>query len=111
MDVRHRFNQQINGNFALIYSRYQFKNQDTQIPTAGYEQDSYIQHHELKSDFEWLSLGRHKLTFGGSGIYYRLDRGIIEPYGSTSLREPIDLGLENGVETALYLADDCHTKH
>ena len=106
VDVRHRFNQQINGNFALIYSRYQFKNQDTQILTAGYEQDSYIQHYELKSDFEWLSLGRHKLTFGGSGIYYRLDRGIIEPYGSTSLRESLDLGLENGVETALYLADE-----
>jgi hypothetical protein len=106
VDVRHRFNQQINGNFALIYSRYQFKNQDTQIQTAGYEQDSYIQHYELKSDFEWLSLGRHKLTFGGSGIYYRLDRGIIEPYGPTSLREPLNLGLENGVEAALYLADE-----
>ncbi len=106
VDVRHRFNQQINGNFALIYSRYQFKNQDTQILSSAYEQDSYIQHYELKSDFEWLSLGRHKLTFGGSGIYYRLDRGTIEPYGSTSLREPLDLGLENGVETALYLADE-----
>jgi len=106
VDVRHRFNQQINGNLALIYSRYQFSNQDTQIQTAGYEQDSYIQHYELKSDFEWLSLGRHKLTFGGSGIYYRLDRGTIKPYGATSLREPMELGLENGVETALYLADE-----
>ncbi|MCK4992596.1 MAG: TonB-dependent receptor, partial [Bacteroidales bacterium] len=106
VDVRHRFNQQINGNFALIYSRYQFKNQDTQIQTAGYELDSYIQHYEFKSDFEWLSLGRHKLTFGGSGIYYRLERGIIEPFGATSLRQPMDLGLENGVETALYLADE-----
>ena len=106
VDVRHRFNQQINGNFALIYSRYQFKNQDTQIQTAGYELDSYIQHYEFKSDFEWLSLGRHKLTFGGSGIYYRLERGTIEPFGATSLRQPMDLGLENGVETALYLADE-----
>lgn len=106
VDVRHRFNQQINGNFALIYSRYQFKNQDTQVRTAGYERESYIQHYELKSDFEWLSLGRHKLTFGGSGIYYQLERGTIEPYGATSLREPMELGLENGVETALYLADE-----
>ena len=106
VDVRHRFNQQISGNLALIYSRYQFKNQDTQLRTAGYEHASYIKHYELNSDFEWLSLGRHKLTFGGSGIYYRLDRGSIEPYGATSLREPMDLGLENGVETALYLADE-----
>ncbi len=106
VDVRHRFNQQVNGNIALIYSRYQFNNKDTQIRTAGYEQDSYIQHYELKSDFEWLSLGRHKLSFGGSGIYYRLNRGSIEPYGSTSLRESLELGIENGVEAALYLADE-----
>ena len=106
VDVRHHFNQQINGNFALIYSRYQFNNKDSQISTAGFEQDSYIQHYELKSDFEWLTLGRHKLTFGGSGIYYRLNRGSIEPYGSTSLRESLELGQENGVETALYLADN-----
>ena len=106
VDLRHRFNQQINGNLALIYSRYHFRNQDTQLQTAGYEHATYIKHYELKSDFEWLSLGRHKLTFGGSGIYYRLDRGSIEPYGATSLREPLDLGLENGVETALYMADE-----
>lgn len=106
VDVLHQFNQQINGNLSLVYSRYQFNNKDTQVRTAGYEQDSYIQHYELKSDFEWLSLGQHKLSFGGSGIYYRLNRGGIEPYGSTSLREPLDLGLENGVETALYLADE-----
>ncbi len=106
VDMRHRFNQQINGKLALVYSRYQLNNKDTQVRTAGYEQDSYVQHYELKSDFEWLSLGRHKLSFGGSGIYYRLNRGSIEPYGSTSLREPLELGLENGVETALYLADE-----
>jgi hypothetical protein len=106
VDVRHRFNQQISGNLALIYSRYQFKNRDTQFPAAGFEHDSYIKHYELKSDFEWLTLDRHKLTFGSSGIYYRLDRGSMDPYGASSMREPLDLGLENGVETALYLADE-----
>jgi len=106
VDIRHQFNQQINGNLALVYSNYQLNNKDTQVRTAGFEQDSYVQHYELKSDFEWLSLGQHKLSFGGSGIYYRLNRGSIEPYGSTSLREPLELGLENGVETALYLADE-----
>ena len=106
VDVRHRFNQQISGNLALIYSRYQFKNRDTQFQAAGFEHDSYIKHYELKSDFEWLTLDRHKLTFGSSGIYYRLDRGSMDPYGASSMREPLDLGLENGVETALYLADE-----
>ncbi|MCK5068536.1 MAG: TonB-dependent receptor [Bacteroidales bacterium] len=106
VDVHHRFNQQISGNLALIYSGYQFSNRNTQISSAGYEHPYHINHYELKSDFDWLSLGQHKLSFGASAIYYRLDRGTIEPYGGSSLVEPLDLGLENGVETAAYLADE-----
>ena len=106
LDLHHRFNQRFGVNMALIYSQYQFKNYDTQVLSAGYEHEYRINHFELKSDFNWLSLGRHKVTFGTSGIYYRLDRGSIEPYGSASLTEPLDLGLENGVEVALYIADE-----
>jgi hypothetical protein len=106
LDLHHRFNQRIGGNLALIYSRYQFRNRDTQVLSAGYEHDYNINHYELKSDFSWLSLGRHKVTFGTSGIYYRLDRGAIEPYGAASLTEPLNLGLENGVEAAVYVADE-----
>jgi len=106
VDVQHRFNQQITGNLALIYSGYQFKNIDTQISSAAFEHPYRINHHELKADFDWLSLGRHKLSFGANSIYYRLDRGTIGPYGGSSLVEPLNLGLENGVETAVYLADE-----
>jgi len=60
----------------------------------------------LRADFDWLSLGRHKLSFGANSIYYRLDRGIIGPYGDSSLVEPLNLGLENGLETAAYVADE-----
>ena len=106
VNVQHQFNQRITGNMALIYSSYQFKNIDTQISTAAFEHPYRINHHELKADFNWLSLGRHKLSFGANSIYYRLDRGIIGPYGGSSLVEPLNLGLENGVETAAYLADE-----
>ncbi len=106
VDLRHRFNQRINGNLALIYSRYKFNNSDVQNPSAGYEHGYQIDHYELKSDFNWLSLGRHNVTFGTSGIYYHLNRGVIEPYGRSSIREPLDLGMENGVEVAAYLADE-----
>lgn len=106
VDLYHRFNQRISGSMALIYSRYQFTNRDTQISSAGFEHPYDINHYELKADFDWLSLGKHKLTFGGSGIYYHLDRGVIAPYGGSSLVEPLNLGLENGVESAVYLADE-----
>jgi hypothetical protein len=106
LDLHHRINPRTSGNLALIYSQYQFKNRDTQVLSAGYEHAYRINHLELKTDFTWLSLGRHKVTFGASGIYYRLDRGAIEPYGSISLTEPLDLGPENGIEAVVYVADE-----
>jgi hypothetical protein len=106
VDVYHRFNQRITGNLALIYSRYQFKNTDTQISSAGFQHPYVINHYELKADFEWLSLGKHRLSFGASTIYYHLNRGVIEPYGGASLVKPLDLGSENGAESAVYMADE-----
>ena len=106
VDVQHRFNQRITGNLALIYSGYQFKNINTQISNAAFEHPYRINHYEIKADFDWLSLGRHKLSFGANSIYYRLDHGTIGPYGGSSLVETLELGLENGIETAAYLADE-----
>jgi hypothetical protein len=106
VDVRHQFNQRITGNMALVYSQYRFHTSDEEKASAGYEHSNQIDHYELKSDFSWLSMGRHKLTFGASAIYYRLNRGVIEPFGSASLREPLDLGIENGVETSAYVGNE-----
>jgi len=106
VDVQHRFNQRITGNLALIYSSYEFKNINTELNTAAFEHPYRINHSELKADFDWLSMGRHKLSFGANSIYYRLDRGTIAPFGGASLVKPLELGLENGVESAVYLADE-----
>ncbi|RLD90186.1 MAG: hypothetical protein DRJ13_18250, partial [Bacteroidetes bacterium] len=48
----------------------------------------------------------NKLTYGANFIFYDLDRGTIEPWGDLSLRVPVELGIENGVEAAAYLADE-----
>jgi hypothetical protein len=106
LDMQHRFNPQLGGNLALIYSRYVFSYRDRQVLSTAYQHEYHINHYELRTDFEWLSMGGHRVTFGASGIYYRLNRGIIEPYGAISVREPRDLGVENGIEAALYLADE-----
>ena len=106
LEMQHRINPQLGATMTLIYSRYMFRYRDKQVLSAAYQHEYHINHYELRTDFEWLSMGRHRITFGSSGIYYRLNRGIIEPYGAISIREPVDLGLENGVEAALYLADE-----
>lgn len=106
VDVQHRINQRITGNFAMIYADYQFRDNDVQISSAGYEHAYQISHYELKSDFSWQSLHRHQLAFGSSSIYYRLNRGVIEPFGEGSLRKALDLGIENGLENAIFAADE-----
>jgi len=94
------------GDMALLFGAYEFENVDLNIPSEAYEHVYRIRHYELKSDFTWLSLGRHKLTFGGNTILYNLNRGNVEPYGSYSIRSPLELGVENGIESALYVADE-----
>ena len=106
IDINRRFNQRLNGNFALVFSNYQFSTSDIQQPSSGYIHDYKLMHSELKSDFTWLSSDWQELTAGTSIIYYHLNRGSVNPFGSQSLREPLDLGSENGIESAMYVGDN-----
>ncbi len=106
LNIRHRFGSRITGDMALVFGEYDFQNIDQNVASESFQHAYSIRHYEFKTDFTWLSLGRHKLTYGGNMIYYDLDRGTIEPYGPNSLRAPMELGVENGIETAIYLADE-----
>jgi len=106
VDIRHIFNQQITGNFAFVYSQYHFNTSDIQQLSGGYKHSYHLDHTELKTDLIWVSLDRLKLTFGASSIYYHMNRGVIEPYGSISIRKPLDLGRERGIETAAYAGNE-----
>lgn len=103
---RYRFNTRITGDFALVCGQYDFRITDMKIPSESYSHEYHIGHYELKADLSWLSLGKHKLSYGGSIIYYNLNRGVVEPYGLNSYRVPLELGIENGVETSIYVADE-----
>ncbi len=106
VNVRRRMGDRMNGEFALVYGEYQFSTIDRQVESEAYSQDYRINHYEAKADLSWLSLGKHKLTYGANFIFYDLDRGNVEPWGDLSLRVPVELGVENGVEAAVYLADE-----
>jgi len=96
----------ISADLALVYGRYDFTTINEQVASESWTQAYSINHYETKLDMSWLSLGKHQLTFGGNAILYNLDRGTILPYGDISLRVPVELGVDNGIETAVYLADE-----
>jgi hypothetical protein len=106
LNMRHRFGSRISGDYALVFGQYAFSTVNQEQETSAYSHDYRIGHYELRADQTWLSLGKHKLTFGANGIYYDLNHGLVEPYGENSLRFPVDLGMERGAELAGYLADE-----
>jgi len=106
VNMKHTFNSRTTADLAVVYGEYSFNTVDKNIPSESYTHFYSIGHYEIKADLAWLSLGKHKLTYGGSVIYYNLDRGAVEPYGPNSLRASVDLGNENGLETGLYVADE-----
>ncbi len=106
LNLRHRYGARLNGDMSLIFGQYAFRTVNTELESAAYSHSYRIDHYELRADHTWLSPGRHRVTFGANGIWYDLNRGIVEPYGENSLRFPVDLGMERGVELAGYLADE-----
>ncbi len=106
VNLKHRFNPRISGDLALVFGEYAFQTTDESIESFAFSHEYRIDHYEARGDFSWLSLGSHKLSFGSNLIYYDLDRGRVMPYNEESLRVPVDLGNENGLEVAVYLADE-----
>ena len=101
----HKLTPTLNTDISAIFSQYQFQHNNNVLPLEAYQQNYRINHSELKADLLWMPTNRHKFTFGGNAILYNLDRGEILPYGTESLRNPVELGKEQGIEGALYLSD------
>jgi hypothetical protein len=106
INIRRRMSSRISADLALVYGQYDFTTINEQVASESWTQAYSIKHYETRLDMSWLSLGKHQLTFGGNAILYNLHRGNILPYGDISLRVPVELGLDNGIEAAVYLADE-----
>ncbi|MBE9517763.1 MAG: TonB-dependent receptor, partial [Bacteroidetes bacterium] len=85
---------------------YRFSNTDQSEISRAYSHDYMLNHNELLAEFEWVPSLRHKIEFGSSLIYYRLDRGVVEPYGDASIRNEVDLGKEQALEGGIFVSDN-----
>lgn len=87
-------------------SIYKFGNTEQSEISSAYSHDYALNHNELLAEFEWIPSLRHKFEFGSSLIWYRLDRGVVEPYGEASIRSAVDLGEEQALEGGIFLSDN-----
>lgn len=105
INIRHDFSPSLQGDFSLIRSQYGFETTDQKYASTAYRHNYNIEHYELRGDFDYILNEKNTLSFGTSLLYYNLNRGNIVPYGIESLRIPLQLGKEQGFESALYISD------
>ncbi len=104
--IGHNFSSGFRGDFSLAGVQYQFETIDQQEENTAYEHEFKIEHIELKADFQKSFNERHQIDFGLNAVWLKLHRGQVLPYGENSIKTPLDLGQEQGLETALYLSDN-----
>lgn len=107
----HQYSNKHNSETSLIYSGYTNFNLDSVFGISAYQHQYEIEHLEFKSDFSYIPFENHRISYGVNVIKYNLNRGIIEPVGSLSNRKYEDLGIENAIESAIYLADEYKITH
>lgn len=104
-NLQYIFNTSIKGEFALIGSEYTFKTTDNQEVSTAYTHNYKLKHYEFRGDINHTISDKMSLDYGASAILYNLDRGYVTPYGTSSMRVPLNLGKEQGVESAIYITD------
>lgn len=104
--VGHHFSPTFRSDFSISGSQYRFKTIDTQLKNAEYEHPFKLEQFEFDADFTKDFGRKNKLDFGAVGIWYQLNRGEVKAYGEDSNVKEVDLGKEQGLEMALYVADN-----
>lgn len=100
------FSSSVRADLSLAGSLYAFRTIDWQEPTRAYKYGFSIGDYRINADVTQDLNPKNSLQYGAGITFYRIDRGSVEPEGSQSLRVPVVLGLDQGVESALYLSDD-----
>lgn len=87
-------------------SEYNFANVEKQEISDAYQHEYRLRHSEAVLEFAWVPALNHRIDFGVDLVHYNLNRGEVLPYGEQSLRVPVDLGEEQGLEGSVFLSDN-----
>jgi hypothetical protein len=102
---KHIFKSALILDLSSAYSKYRNDYIEKSNETTAFKHQYSIESVESRADFRYLGKKNHQLSFGVNSTYYRNNRGDILPYGQESNLRPVELGVENGWEVALYISD------
>jgi Outer membrane receptor proteins, mostly Fe transport len=108
LQYTHLFSEKFHSTFMIGASRYRndMCELDTLKPAEGYKIYSSINYNNTKLDFNWRPDEKHSVNFGLNGILYRLQPGIMVPFGSLSETEKQVTQKEKSLEMSVYLSDN-----
>ena len=67
---RHRISSSLSSDMAAVFSQYSFGTVNQEYPSSAFSHDYRIGQWELVSDFKWLPVRKHFITFGGIYSYF-----------------------------------------
>ncbi len=105
INLSHYFSRSIRADFSLSGSQYTFSTVDQQEPTLAYQHAYTIGDYRFNADFTHDLFAKNTLQYGAGISFLRLNRGTVVPFGEQSLRIPVGLGYDQGIESALYISD------
>jgi len=105
LGFRRNFNQSHSGDFTLVAARYAFGTIGKDPVSLAYRHEYDLTHYEFRMDMRYTPQKGHLMEYGAGIIRYGLNRGDVLPQGEGSLRKPVSLGSETGLESSVYITD------
>ena len=106
VNLLHYFSPRLKSSVSLIGADYHFHKTEKSSVNDAYHHSYKLRHYEFRAHIDWHTGERHLLKAGVNSIFYDLNRGSVSPWGEGSLKIPVDLGKERGIEYAFFLDDN-----
>lgn len=101
----HKFNDKHKAEVIAVNSQYKYGIEYDAESNSNFDFDYKINETQLKLNMDYLHSDQHKFKYGISTKLYQIEPGNVKPLGDNSIIEPVNLGKEKGLESALYISD------
>lgn len=104
---KHFFNPKTYSQLSAIYSNYQYNITSDEVPALAFRLRYNIDYKALKANVIYLPNTKHTLNFGMEAIKYDMTPGDFTPLGAQSDIKELRLSKEHGLETGIFINDEC----
>ena len=102
---RHQFKSRMQSLVSLTNSKYDYNIQYNRSPASAFNLGFDLQETGFKWDLN-IYRDRHKIDFGVQAKFYGLHPGYLSPLGGSSVVIPQNVQAQQGLENAVYAADN-----